>query len=230
MIRRFRALLAGERREDGLTLIELLVAMGLFAVLLAIVGGTFYSITRATTFAAARDQNSRTASNALNEIVRKVRAAADNPRVGASDSPAFVSAGQSSMQFTTLVATGRDAVPQQVTFTVAADGTLTERVVPGSTTDNAYYTFTGAGTTSTIASSIEVPSGGDDPVFQYLTADRVALTPNAAGFLTADQTGQIAFVTVTLRTSSSASTLRNGITLQNTIGLPNLLEPTGAST
>jgi len=230
VIQRIRSAVRGERREDGLTLIELLVAMGLFAVLLAIVGGTFYSITRATTFAAARDQNSRNTSNAMNEIVRKVRAAADNPRVGASDSPAFISAGRSSVQFTTLVATGRDAVPQQVSFSVSADGVLTEKVVAGTTTDNAYYTFSGAGSTSTIASSIEVPDASGTPVFQYLDVASNVLPPNAAGAIPADQIGQIAFVQVTLRLSSTASTLKNGITLQNTIGLPNLLEPTGDST
>lgn len=230
MIGRIRSVIRGERREDGLTLIELLVAMGLFAVLLAIVGGTFYSITRATTFAAARDQNSRNASNAMNEIVRQVRAAADNPRVGASDSPAFISAGTSALQFTTLVSTGRDSVPQQVTFSVSAAGVLTEKIVAGSTTDNAYYTFSGAGSTSTIASSIEVPATTATPIFQYLDIGKTVLTPNAAGLLTADQVGQIAFVQVTLRFSSTASTLKNGITLQNTVGLPNLLQPSGDST
>ncbi|MBA8989129.1 prepilin-type N-terminal cleavage/methylation domain-containing protein [Curtobacterium pusillum] len=230
MIERIRSGVRGARRDDGLTLIELLVAMGLFAVLLAIVGGTFYSITRATTFAVARDQNSRNASNAMNEIVRQVRAAADNPRTGASDSPAFISAGTSAVQFTTLVATGRDAVPQQVTFSVSAAGVLTETIVAGSTTDNAYFTFSGSGSTSTIASSIELPASGGTPIFQYLDGNSVALTPNAAGVLTADQIGQIAFVQVTLRLSSSASTLKNGITLQNTVGLPNLLQPTGDST
>ncbi|WP_439692974.1 PulJ/GspJ family protein [Curtobacterium sp. SP.BCo] len=229
MIQRIRSVVRGERRDEGLTLIELLVAMSLFGVLLAIVGGTFYSITRATTFAAARDQNSRNASNAMNEIVRQVRAAADNPNVGAADTPAFLSAGPTSMQFTTLVATGRNAVPQQVTFSVSAAGVLTEKVIAGSTTDNAYYTFPGAGSTSTIASSIEVPTSTGTPVFQYLDAGNTPLT-NGASALTTDQVGQIAFVKVTLRFSSTASTLKNGITLQNTVGLPNLLEPTGDPT
>ena len=229
MIRRIRAAVSAEGRQDGLTLIELLVAMGLFAVLLAIVGGTFYSITRATTFAAARDQNSRSASNAMNEIVRKVRAAADSPRLGTSDSPAFITAGKSAVKLTTLVASGRDAVPQQVTFSVSAEGVLTENIVVGSTTDNAYFTFSGAGTTSTIASSIE-PAATGMPIFQYLDISKNVLQPNAAGLLTADQFGQIAFVQVTLRSSSTASALKNGITLQNTVGLPNLLEPTGDST
>lgn len=227
MIRRLREVVAVGPRDRGLTLIELLVAMGLFGVLLAIVGGTFVSITRATSFAAARDQNSRNASTAMNEVVRQVRGAADNPQVGASDSPAFLSAGTSSVQFTTLVSTGRAAVPQQVTFTVGASGVLSERIVPGATTDNVYYTFPGSGSTSTIGTGVELPSGTGTPAFQYLDISQNVLAPNAAGVLTSDQIGQIAFVRVTLRFSSTSSTLRNGITLQNTIGLPNLLQPTG---
>ncbi len=230
MIGRLRAVFSGEDRDSGLTLVELLVAMGLFAVLLAIVGGTFYSITRATTFAAARDQNSRNASTAMNEIVRQVRGAVDNPVPGASDNPAFTTAGSSTAQFTTLVSSGRSAVPQQVTLTVSASGTLSERIVVGSTSDNAYYTFTGAGSTSTIGTSVELPPSSGTPIFQYLDINQAVLPPAASGMLTADQIGQIAFVRVTLRVSSSASTLSNGTTLQNTVGLPNLLEPTGAST
>lgn len=229
MNRLARTVLDRVRRDDrGLTLVELLIAMGLFAVLLAIVGGTFYSITTATTFAAARDQNGRAASTAMNEVVRKVRSAADNPRLGTSDAPAFAVAGTNTVQFTTLVATGRTAAPQQVRFTVGSSGTLTEQIVPGVTTDNAYYTFPGSGTTTTITSSIEVPAAGATPVFEYLQLSGATLTPDpSTGLLSAAQLGQIAFVRVTLRVSSSASTLQNGTTLRNTIGLPNLLDPTG---
>ena len=216
------------RSDDGLTLVELLVAISLFAVLLAIVGGTFYSITRATTFAAARDQNSRVASTAMNEMVKMVRGAADNARIGLSDSPAFIAAGGKSITFTTLVSTGRVSVPQQVTFTLSSAGVLTENTVIGTTSDNAYFTFSGAGNTQVLASSIEVPTASSGPVFQYLDIGKNVLTPDpATGVLSAAQTDRVAFVQITLRASSTASTLKNGITLKNTVGLPNLLEPTG---
>jgi len=219
------------RQDAGLTLVELLVAISLFAVLLAIVGGTFYSITRATTFAAARDQNSRVASTAMNEMVKMVRGAADNARVGLNDSPAFIAAGGKSLSFTTLVSTGRVSVPQQVTFALTPAGALTETIVAGTTTDNAYYSFGGAGRTQTIATSIEVPAASGVQVFQYLDIKKDALTPDpATGVLSAAQADRVAFVQISIRVSSTASALRNGITLQNTVGLPNLLEPTGDPT
>ncbi|OIH95378.1 type II secretion system protein J [Curtobacterium sp. MCBA15_001] len=224
-------LLARVRRDDGMTLVELLVAVSLFAVLLAIVGGTFYSITRATTFAAARDSNSRVASTAMNEMVKMIRGAADNPKVGANDDPAFLSAGRNSLTLTTLVSSGRSAVPQRVGFSLSAAGVLTENIVIGSTTDNTYYSFTGAGTTQAIASGIEVPSSTGTPVFQYLDKLSNPVTPDpATGVLTSDQAGQVAFVQLSIRVSSTSSALKNGITLQNTVGLPNLLEPTGDPT
>ena len=219
------------QQDSGLTLVELLVAISLFAVLLSLVGGTFYSITRATSFAAARDENSRVASTAMNEMIKKVRGAADNARVGLSDSAAFISAGGKNLKFTTLVSTGRVSVPQQVTLSLSSTGVLTENVVIGTTTDGTYYTFGGTGTTQTIATSIEVAGSADVPFFQYLDISRNVLTPDpATGVLSAVQADRVAFVQISIRVSSTASTLKNGITLQNTAGLPNLLEPTGDPT
>ncbi|KQO63646.1 PulJ/GspJ family protein [Curtobacterium sp. Leaf261] len=217
-------------REGGLTMIELLVAMGLFAVLLTIVVGTFVSITKATSFAAARDTNTRVATNGMDELTKMIRSAADNPVVGAGDTPAFTVAGPETMTFSTLVSSGRDAVPQQITFALDGARNLTETSAAASA-NGTYFTFGTPGAARVVTASVGATPSGGDPLFQYRDGGGNVLTPSTTtNQLTLDQRNQIASVTVTLRIANTRSTLTNGVVLKNTIGLPNLLEPTGSST
>lgn len=229
MTGRLRHALRRVRHDDrGITMSELLVAMSLFTVLLVIVGGTFVSITRATTFAAARDQNTRSAQNGMNELSRKLRAAADNPVANAADTPAFSAAAADALTVSTLVATGRDAVPQLASFSVTG-GTLVETVTAGRAVGT-YFVFDGARSSSRLVDGVDPTPSGTSPLFSYFDSTGTELVPPTPAGLTADQRGRISTVTVTLSVANSRSTLQNGIVLQSSIGLPNLLDLTQGNT
>lgn len=223
MIRCLRALLERVRRDErGISLVELLIAMGLFTVLLAIVGGTFVSITRATTFAAARDQNTRSAQNGMNELMRQFRGAADNPVANAADDPAFQVATPTSVTMWSLVATGRDAVPQVVTFSVT-NGSLVETITP-SRASGSYYVQGTIPTQRTLLDGVTAAPTGGTPLFTYLAADGSPV--GGGGALTLAQRSMVRSVTITLTVANTRSALSNGIVLQNTVGLPNQLDQT----
>jgi Tfp pilus assembly protein PilW len=207
---------------------ELLVAMSLFTVLLVIVGGTFVSITRATTFAAARDQNTRSAQNGMNELSRKLRGAADNPVANAADSPAFTAASPDALTVSTLVATGRDAVPQLASFSVTG-GTLVESTTAGRAVGT-YFVFDGARSSVRLVDGVDATPSNSSPLFTYFDASGAELVPPTAAGLTGDQRSRISSVTVTLAVANSRSSLQNGIVLQSSVGLPNLLDTTQGNT
>lgn len=223
------------RRDDrGLSLPELLVTIMIFAIVLAVVSGTFVTMTRATTFANATDTNARSASTAMNEMTRLLHATMNNPQQNAADAPAFSVAKTESMTFTTAVDltgsapianTGPDPRPEQVTLALDTSRRLVETIIAGQpvVSGSAYYKFSGTPSTRTLAPAVSATPSGQDALFVYYDASNTALVPDATGALSAAQMKSIVSVGVTLRLSNNGSTADNSVTLSNQVGLPNLL-------
>lgn len=223
-----------QRDERGLSLPELLVTVMIFAIVLAVVSGTFVTMTRATTFANATDTNARSASTAMNEMTRLLHAAMNNPQQNAADAPAFTAARTESMTFTTAVDltgaapaanSGPDPRPEQVTLSLDSSRRLVEAIVPGQPLagGSAYYKFTSAPAVRTLAPAVSATPAGQQALFVYFDASNAPLVPDATGALTAAQMKSIVSVGLTLRLSNSGSTADNSVTLSNQVGLPNLL-------
>jgi len=230
--RRFSARL--RREERGLSLAELLVTIMIFAIVLAVVSGTFVTMTRATSFANATDTNARSASTAMNEMTRLLHSAMNNPQQNASDAPAFTTAKAESMTFTTAVDlsgsapianNGPDPRPELVTLGLDSSRRLVETIVPGQpvVAGSSYYRFTSTAAARTLAPAVSATPAGQSALFTYYDASNAALIPDATGALSAAQMKGIVSVGVTLRLSNNGSTADNGVTLSNRVGLPNLL-------
>ncbi len=223
------------RRDDrGLSLPELLVTIMIFAIVLAVVSGTFVTMLRATTYANATDTNARSASTAMNEVTRLLHAAMRNPQQNAADAPAFAVARTESMTFTTAVDlsgaapvanTGPDPRPQQVVLALDSSRRLVETVTPGQpvVSGSSYYRFTGTPTTRTLAPPVSATPSGQQALFVYFDATNTALVPDATGALSAAQMQSVVSVGVTLRLSNNGSVADNSVTLSNQVSLPNLL-------
>lgn len=216
------ALRARRMDDSGLSLAELLVTIMIFAIVLTVVTGTFVSLTRVTSQAAATDANVHDASNGMNEIAREIRGAVNNPIPNAPDAAAFITATSESMTFSTAVnQTGSMIQPQLVTFSLGTDRSLIETKTSAVVYQTSYWQFTGTVVKRTLTGPVSASSASVPVLFQYFDSSGAALAPSAAGALTTVQLGRIASIKVSLsiRSTKAGDT---GVTLVNTVGTPNL--------
>lgn len=227
--------LARLRREDrGLSLAELIVAMSVTVLLLAMAGAFFASVTRASTTTTGVDSNTRVASTAMREMQRMFRVASSNPVASGVDTQyAFQYASATSVRFFAYINLNSavDVQPVEVQFTLnASKGTITETKWNGTATDasKSYFEFPRATTatlgntptsTLTLASSV-VPTA----LFTYRDAGGNPLMPGATGLSAADlQSVRSVTVALTVGEREAAKpSAANNVSLTSTVGMPNL--------
>lgn len=227
--------LARLRREDrGLSLAELIVAMSVTVLLLAMAGAFFASVTRASTTTTGVDSNTRVASTAMREMQRMFRVASNNPVASGVDTQyAFQYASATSVRFFAYINLNSavDVQPVEVQFTLnASKGTITETKWNGTATDasKSYFEFPRATTatlgntptsTLTLASSV-VPTA----LFTYRDAGGNPLMPGATGLSAADlQSVRSVTVALTVGEREMAKpSAANNVSLTSTVGMPNL--------
>ncbi|KPG86987.1 type II secretion system protein J [Frigoribacterium sp. RIT-PI-h] len=223
---RLRTLAVGDvRRDAGLSLAELLVAMMVFGIIVAVVTTTFISLTKATAQARGVDANTRVASNVMNEVSRVVRAARTIPTPGGTEATSFSLATTESLTLTTAV-NGADSlttVPRKVTFGVAADRSLVEMTVVGTPLKTDFWQFVSTPTKRTLGGSVVAPASSDAPLFTYYDFTGAVLTPDSGGALSATQLPAIAAVQVSVTIDRTATASSQAVTLQTTVSLSNLV-------
>jgi type II secretory pathway component PulJ len=220
--------------ERGVSLAELIVALSVTVLLLAMVGAFFASVSRASTTATGVDSNTRVASTAMREMQRMLRVASNNPVSSGVDTQyAFQYASPTSARFFAYINLNSavDVQPVEVQFTLdPAKGTITETKWNGTPTDvtKSYYDFPRASTatltdrptsTLTLASSV-VPT----TLFTYRDAAGAPIGAGAS-VLSAAQLQTVASVTVVLTVGerdSTRPTAANNVSLTSTVGMPNL--------
>ncbi|WP_191330301.1 type II secretion system protein J [Frigoribacterium sp. ACAM 257] len=216
MIRVVRRRLGLERPgagDAGVSLAELLVAMMVFAVLLSLTGGFMISAYRANQTNNSVDRTTRTASTALLQMTRMIRAASDFKTTGGVSSSAFVTMGSSDVTLVSYVNLA-DALEKPVKVQYVVEGTkLVERRWAGlqSVNDATLYTFPTLTSTVTLAEPVLAPAAGGPALFSYFQADRttVAADPTAIGAVR---------VQLQIGTSSRGS---DSTLLVNTVGINN---------
>lgn len=223
---RLRALAVGDARRDaGLSLAELIVAMMVFGIIVAVVTTTFISLTKATAQARGVDANTRVASNVMNEVSRVVRAARTIPTPGGTEATSFSLATTESLTLTTAV-NGADSlttVPRKVTFGVAADRSLVETTVVGTPLQTDYWQFVSTPTKRTLGGSVVTAASSGAPLFTYYDFTGAVLTPDSGGALSATQLPAIAAVQVSVTIDRTATASSQAVTLQTTVSLSNLV-------
>ena len=210
-----------------MSLAELIVAMALFAVASAIVVGFYASTMRVATLTSNLTVNTKQSSNGMNEISRIVRAGTENPVKNQTlNSPAFVAAENESVTMYAYVNLQSSAQqPIMVRLYIDAQRRLIEQQWKATSLGDGYWGF--PATTSTpnstrvLSSSLSPNVAGKPMLFTFLDADGVKITVPSGGILEA-QRRTIAAVTVTITVQGSTSDASSRITLQNTIGIPNL--------
>jgi prepilin-type N-terminal cleavage/methylation domain-containing protein len=226
-----------ETAEDGITLVELLVAMMVLGILLAIIAGLLISSSKVIATTEATGQGTANASNVANELSNVIRSGTNQPVAGQTlASAAFVAASSESLTMYSFVnsytsSTSTQVRPLLVQFSLNSSRQLVEKRWLPTSTNGTYFIFpTLAQLPSKTPMSTRIIGGpllatpttgvNRDPLFVYL---------NSSGAVVSNPTAtpcSIASVRVTVRTQGPTTTSRPAILLVNTVDIPNL-PPTG---
>jgi type II secretory pathway pseudopilin PulG len=229
-----RVLARMRRDERGLSLAELIVAMSVSILVLAMAGAFFVSVSRASSTTTGVDGNTRVASTAMLEVQRMFRVASNNPVASGVDTQyAFQYASPTSVRFFAYINLNStaDVQPVEVQFTLdPTRRTIIETKWSGTATDSSrtYFEFPRATTptlpnppTSRLNLATSVVPGA---LFTYADAGNNPLVPGASG-LSAAQLQAVRSVTVTLtigEPDASQPAADDNVTLTSTVGMPNL--------
>ncbi|WIE61243.1 prepilin-type N-terminal cleavage/methylation domain-containing protein [Curtobacterium sp. MCLR17_032] len=216
------------RDERGISLVELIVAMTLSVIVLAVAGAFLVSSQNASVTAQAVNMNTRSASAAMNEMTRIMRSATNNPVATGDDSQyAFQYASATNVRFFSYVNT-TSTVTQPVQVQLGLDparGTITETKWTGTAVQYTdYFAFplsTQATLTAAPASTRTLANGVvSASVFQFSDASGAVLgSPTVP--LSATDLAKVRRVSISVTTGTSPTDPR-ATTLQNSVSLANL--------
>lgn len=218
------------RGDQGMSLVELLVSVMITGVLGVVITSLYVSTVTTTAEVSSLTVNTRQAANGMNEMARVIRAATENPVPGqALNDPAFVSTvadplGAESLTVYAYVNLNSAAeVPVKIRFSLDAERRLIETQWASTLLSGGYFSFESTPRSTRILASTVAPASPDSPaLFRYLLADGTELALPPTGTLTADQLRTIAAVHVSLTMQETLTESRAAVTLENTVGIPNL--------
>ncbi|WEG10123.1 type II secretion system protein [Microbacterium horticulturae] len=208
-----------------MTLIELVVAMGVFAILLTLVVSMFVNTARTFSDQRGAVGNSRLASTSMNEVTRIIRAGTEIPQwSNPVNDPVFVYAGTEKATVNAFIDAGTsdDPPPVKVEFARNANNELVETRWAAYHVHTTYWAFQTTSDYRRLIARSLLPPDADNPVFRYYTAAGDQLVPPSNGSLTTDQIRNIASVQVTMRVQGDGSGRVDPVEIQNMVGLPNL--------
>jgi len=212
-------------RETGLTLIELLVAMGISSILIALIVTMFVSTSRSFSDQEGSLDNSRMASTAMNEVTRILRAGTEIPESGvAANQPVFEYAGAEKIIMRSFIdaESASDPAPLRVQFARNGANELVETRWTAYHVNVTYWKFNTTSTYArTIARSLLAPTTAT-PLFRYFDKAGTPLTPAANASLTEAQRRNVASVQVTMQVQADDSGRVAPVSIQNMVGMPNL--------
>ncbi|MBF9336139.1 type II secretion system protein [Microbacterium lacticum] len=213
------------RSDAGLTLLELLVAMGVSSILIALVATVFVTTSRVFTDQEGATDSARMASTAMNEVTRVVRAGTELPESGkTANTPVFAYAGAEKIEMAAFIdaESSKDPAPVKVSFGRNSANELVETRWAADRYLKIYWKFRDSPASArTIARSLLAPDK-TRPLFRYFDKDGAALTPAAGASLSEDQRRNIASVQITMQVQANGSGRTAPVAIQNMVGLPNL--------
>jgi Tfp pilus assembly protein PilW len=201
-------------RDEGITLVELVVSSLLGLIILVTAGALLISSTRASNVQVTSDVNTRGGSTAMNTMSRYLHAATTYPTSGGTQ-PAFVTMGATDMTFyayINLVSTA--AQPVKVRYYVdPTTKKLIEQLYSSTcSVTTGYCTFSPTAKTINLGGPVANPTSDGTLLFVYL---------NAAGATTTDAS-TVQSVQINLEYGSATSGTAGDTHLTNTVTLLNV--------
>jgi prepilin-type N-terminal cleavage/methylation domain-containing protein len=216
--------IVGDQR--GISLIELLVAVSLLTILLVIVSGLYISTLRTVDLSRGLNGNTKNVSTAMNAITRTVRAGTANPVNGATkNDPAFVVATQDNLVMYAYINLDSAAErPVMIQLQVnRANGKLIEKRWAAVGPVDGYWTFPNYLTAAPVSTRTlgEAVSPANTVLFTYVGEDG-AIEEIKTANLGAEERRSIRQVKVSLSMQTNLTDAKTKVSLQNTVGMPNL--------
>lgn len=218
-------------RDAGVSIIELIVAMFLLAILMTIVMKGFTAFSTNFTEERAAADSSRVAATGMNELTRVIRAGTELAQQGVVlDRPVFSEIKPNGMTLAAYFDTNSlDPAPVKIRFSINASGELVETRWKGKRLANGDWTFEPTEYyTKTVARKIVPPASGK-PLFSYVIADGAdagvdddILVLSAAGSTDASVLRSVKAVQVTMNVQADPTARANPVQLRNRVGIPNL--------
>jgi len=200
------------RGELGISLVELLVSMMIFAIILTLVGSMYASMARTVALGNSSNQSTKVAATTMNEVSRVIRFAAANPVLGQPQSDPAIStfSAEALTVYSYVDADATTPKPIQISFTVDASRRLVESRY-AATPAAGFWIFATPTPYSTriLAGGIGTPTGAELPLFSY-------------EYQMVNGVQTIVAVQVNLKVTADGNSVGQPVTLQNTVGMPNL--------
>jgi type II secretory pathway pseudopilin PulG len=221
-LRRLTATLGA--RDAGISLVELLISMLLLGVVMTMVSGLYMSASSTLRQAQALTGNTRQASNAMNEVSRVIRAATENPVSGQPlNDPALEQATPEALTLYAYVNLGMSTQqPLKIQLALDANRRLVETRWASTVSSGGYFTFSSTPFSTRIIAETVAPSG--TALFSYRDGAGVPML-GAAGLGTLGtsiERRSVSSIAVSLTLQASVTDDRSAVTLQNTVGMPNV--------
>ncbi len=225
--------------DSGVTLIELLVAFVLLAIMMTIVVSAFSRFSSSFSSTQSASESTNVASVAMNEVTRVIRSGTEIEVLGAQNNETVfrVATKEEILLRAYLDTDSLDPKPTLIQFKI--DPVTRELVEKrwDSTMVNGYWTFptiTGptavaAKSTRIVARKLVVPTGTQQPMFTFLTTTGCGATeptcdivPAGGNALNAAELRVIVAVEVTMKVQADALQRSAPVILTNRVGIPNI--------
>ena len=215
----------------------MLVTMMVLLLLMVMVVSLVTSVTRTFTRERSATDSTRNASIAMKEITRVIRSGTEIRVSNQVNSPVFLSATPESVVLRSFLDTS-SAAPKPIVarFEINTARDLVEKRWNANAASGPFWTFTSLPAAPfqvtpsywtnpayvrTIARGITTTAVSGVSTFRYYDKDGLEILP-VAGSLTDPQLRSIAAVKATVSVQSDQSGRAHAVTLENTVGIPNL--------
>ncbi|MCU1557991.1 MAG: hypothetical protein JWN09_1986 [Microbacteriaceae bacterium] len=214
---------AEQGSEEGITLVELIVAMFLGGIVIVLVAGMYLGMSRVVQVGNTSNNSTKAASLAMTEVSTALRFATTNPIVGNQlPDPAFVSASNESVTVNSYIdASSASPQPVQVNFSLDSSRRLIETRYASHLVSGNWVFYTTAIWSRILTGAVVAQSGSEPYLFTYLDSSNAVIVPGSTG-LTSTQYPTVAAVQVTVKLASASTGGASPVVLQNIVGLPNL--------
>lgn len=203
--------------ERGMTLMELLVAMSLLAIVMTLITMLVVSVSQTFTREESQHDSSGQAALGMQQLTRIIHAGIRDPREPDwKKSPVFTAAGADSMTLHSYINVARASEGPTLIRLVVQDGELVETHYSARRSAGVWVYQSSPSRQHVIAREVE------SLAFTYIGSDGNPLPLTGSGVLADAQRGLVAAVRVRLAVQTSPGDSAQAAVLESVVSLPNL--------
>lgn len=218
-----------QARDRGFTLVEMLVAISLLAIVSTLITTLVVTVSQTFTREESEQDSSRTAAVGMQQVTRIIRAGAEIPLSSVWQAlPAFESARADSLILNTYLDTETTANgPTRIRLELSSARELVETRWSAQRSGGDWVYRTTPARTHVVVRDVvrqgsALAQGVAPPMFIYLRANGTEITPPSGGALTEAQRREIAAVRVSLAVQTAPGSDASATQLVSTVALPSV--------